>query len=60
MSQSQFTILIVALLSCSIFTSAFYTEETPVKLLEVESFATRYPATESEYRISLINGFVIF
>ena len=35
-----------------------YTEETPVKLLEVESLADRYPATESKYRISVSNGFV--
>ena len=58
--MSQFTVLMVVLLYFSNLSSAFYTEETPVKLLEVESFATRYPATESEYRISLINGFVIF
>ena len=35
-----------------------YTNETPVKLLEVESLADRYPATESEYRTSISNGFV--
>ena len=42
------------------FTSAFYTEEFPVKLLEVESLADRYPAAESEYRLSVTNGFVSF
>ena len=36
----------------------FYTNESPVKLLEVESLADRYPATESEYRTSVSNGFV--
>ena len=36
-----------------------YTEETPVKLLKVDSMADRYPAAESEYRISITNGQVI-
>ena len=35
-----------------------YTNEVPVKLLEVESLADRYPATESEYRTSVTNGVV--
>ena len=35
-----------------------YTEEPPVKLLEVESLAERFPASESQYRVSLENGFV--
>ena len=35
-----------------------YTNEPPVKLLEVESLADRYPASESEYRTSLTDGFV--
>ena len=35
-----------------------YTEEAPVKLLEVESLADRYPASESKYRTSVSNGFV--
>ena len=39
-------------------TFALYTEESPVKLLEVESLADRYPATESEFRISVSDGFV--
>ena len=39
-------------------TFALYTEESPVKLLEVESLADRYPATESEFRISITDGFV--
>ena len=38
--------------------NAFYTEEPPVKLLEVESLADRYPAAESEFRLSVTNGFV--
>ena len=37
---------------------ALYTEETPVKLLEVISVAARFPASESEYRVSLENGYV--
>ena len=35
-----------------------YTEEPPVKILEVQSLAERFPATESQYRVSLENGFV--
>ena len=35
-----------------------YTEEPPVKLLEVESLAERFPATESQYRVSVEDGFV--
>ena len=35
-----------------------YTNEPPVKLLEVESLADRYPASKSEYRTSLTDGFV--
>ena len=37
---------------------SLYTDEPPVKLLEVESLAERFPATESQYRVSLENGFV--
>ena len=37
---------------------SLYTEEPPVKLLEVESLAERFPATESQYRVSLEDGFV--
>ena len=40
------------------FSQALYTEETPVKLLQVESLAARYPASNSTYRVSLENGFV--
>ena len=35
-----------------------YTEEPPVKLLEVVSLAARFPASDSEYRVSLDNGYV--
>ena len=37
---------------------ANYTEEPPVKLLEVVSLAARFPASDSEYRVSLDNGYV--
>ena len=35
-----------------------YTEETPLKMLDVRSVATRYPASNSEYRTNLENGYV--
>ena len=35
-----------------------YSEEPPVKLLEVESLAERFPASESQYRVSMENGYV--
>ena len=38
--------------------NASYTEEPPVKLLEVKAFADRYPASDSEYRNSILNGYV--
>ena len=38
--------------------SAPYTEEAPVKLLSVKLLADRYPTAESQYRTSLINGYV--
>ena len=38
--------------------NASYTEEAPVKLLEVEAFADRYPASDSKYRLYLLNGYV--
>ena len=37
---------------------SLYTEEPPVKLLKVESLAERFPATESQYRVSVEDGFV--
>ena len=37
---------------------AIYTEETPVKLLEVAPVADRYPASESPYRVSITDGYV--
>ena len=38
----------------------FYTEEPPVKLLAVQSVATRFPAAASQYRDSVENGHVSF
>ena len=35
-----------------------YLEVPPVKLLTVQSFAERYPAAQSEYRISMEDGAV--
>ena len=37
-----------------------YTMAAPVKLLEAEGLADRYPASESEYRTGVTNGFVSF
>ena len=37
---------------------ATYTEESPVKLLEVESLADRYAASDTDFRISITNGYV--
>ena len=54
MKQLKFLLLI----ALAEFSNAFYTEEPPVKLLEVESLADRYPAAESEFRVSVTNGFV--
>jgi len=49
--QLYFTFLVIKK-SCAI-----YTEETPVKLLEVAPVADRYPASESQYRISITDGY---
>ena len=35
-----------------------YTEEAPLKMLNVRSVASRYPASNSEHRTNLENGFV--
>ena len=35
-----------------------YTNEVPVKFLQVEALADRYPATNSSYRTSVTNGVV--
>ena len=37
---------------------ALYTDEPPVKLLEVVSLAARFPASQSQYRVSMENGYV--
>ena len=37
-----------------------YREVAPVKMLNVRSVATRYPASNSEFRTNLENGFVSF
>ena len=50
--------LIILFSNSIILSLSIYTNEPPVKLLEVESLADRYPATESEYRTSVTNGFV--
>ena len=52
------SLLAYMLLASLDFSQALYTEETPVKLLQVESLAARYPASNSTYRVSLENGFV--
>lgn len=35
-----------------------YTEGVPVKLLNVESFAKRFPTADSQYRVALTDGVV--
>ncbi len=35
---------------------ARFINEKPVKLLDIHSLATRYPAADSEFRLSLENG----
>ena len=40
------------------FCWGFYTEEPPVKLLTVNSVASRFPAADSDYRDSVVNGHV--
>ena len=35
-----------------------YLQEIPVKLLDVRSMATRYPASDSGFRINVENGYV--
>ena len=35
-----------------------YREVAPVKMLNVKSVATRYPASNSEFRTNLENGYV--
>ena len=43
-----------------IVSSNCYTNEPPVKLLEVGAVADRFPASNSSYRISITNGYVSF
>ena len=40
------------------FGSHDYLQEIPVKLLDVRSVASRYPASNSSYRIRVENGHV--
>ena len=44
--------------STSVPDNTLYTEEPPVKLLDIESLAKRFPASDSQYRVSLENGYV--
>ena len=53
--QILFYIFSFVLYNCH---NASYTDEPPVKLLEVKAFADRYPASDSKYRLSLLNGYV--
>ena len=48
-------VLILASLS-SLAQSYNYLQEVPVKLLDVRSVASRYPAANSEYRTGIENG----
>ena len=50
---------ILAIFPALIFSSDDYRQEIPVKMLNVRSLATRYPASNSEFRTSIENGYVI-
>ena len=52
--------IILAIFPTLIYGSNDYRQEIPVKMLDVRSFATRYPASNSEFRTSLENGYVIW
>ena len=55
--HSLFVILVI--FPALIFSSDDYRQEIPVKMLKVRSLATRYPASNSEFRTSIENGYVI-
>ena len=52
--------VILAVFPALIFGSNDYRKEIPVKMLNVRSLATRYPASNSEFRTSIENGYVIW
>ena len=52
--------IIVAFFPALLFGSHDYRQEIPVKMLNVRSLATRYPASNSEFRTSIENGYVIW
>ena len=52
-----FSILSVLLIS-SVISSSDYRQELPVKLLNIRSMASRYPASDSEFRIRVEKGYV--
>ena len=56
--MASFIIKIFLVQNSFLFLTAIYTNEVPVKLLEVESMSDRFPASESEYRISVTDGHV--
>ena len=47
-----------AMLISSVLSSTDYRQEIPVKLLNIRSVATRYPASDSEFRTKVENGYV--
>ena len=55
----NYLFVILAIFPALIFSSNDYRQEIPVKMLNVRSLATRYPASNSEFRTSLENGYVI-
>ena len=52
--------VILAVFPALIFGSNDYRKEIPVKMLNVRSLATRYPASNSDFRTSIENGYVIW
>ena len=58
LQNSKIFSFLIIFIQFSQFCNGIYTNEAPVKLLQVESLADRYPASESEYRKSVTNGYV--
>ena len=52
-----FTIQCALLISSAIATSD-YRQELPIKLLNIRSMASRYPASDTEFRTQVENGYV--
>ena len=56
MGWKQFLLYFILLQAASINGDPDYLTEVPVKILDVRSVASRYPAANSEYRTNIENG----